>query len=62
MTSTCQKQAVIYRMVMEDHLCLYGLKSKDLLERKGFNVKDHHLKTREETDAFQKKQGVETTP
>ena len=62
MTSTYQKQAVIYRMVMEDHLCPYGLKSKDLLERKGFNVKDHHLKTREETDAFQREHGVETTP
>ncbi len=61
MTSTYQKQAVIHRMVMEDHLCPYGLKSKDLLERKGFNVKDHHLKTREETDAFQRKHGVETT-
>jgi glutaredoxin len=57
-----QKKAELYRMVMEDHLCPYGLKAKDLLERKGFNVEDHHLKTREETDAFQEKHGVETTP
>lgn len=62
MNSNHQKKAELYRMVMEDHLCPYGLKSKDLLERKGFNVEDHHLKTREETDAFQEKHGVETTP
>lgn len=62
MPSTHQKTAKLYRMVMEDHICPYGLKSKDLLERKGFNVDDHHLETREETDAFQKKHGIETTP
>jgi len=56
------KTAELHRMVMEDHLCPYGLKSKDLLERKGFDVDDHHLTTREETDAFKQKHGVETTP
>ncbi|KIZ43398.1 glutaredoxin [Martelella mediterranea] len=49
-------------MVMRDHLCPYGLKSKDLLKRRGFEVDDHHLTTREETDAFMEDQGVETTP
>ncbi|MCF3595059.1 glutaredoxin [Rhodobacteraceae bacterium LMO-12] len=49
-------------MVMPDHLCPYGLKSKDLLEREGYRVEDHHLTTREETDAFMEKHGVETTP
>nr|WP_281721663.1 glutaredoxin [Nitrosomonas nitrosa] len=62
MNSNHQKQAILYRMVMEDHVCPYGLKAKDLLERKGFNVEDHHLKTREDTDAFQEKHGVDTTP
>lgn len=47
---------------MPGHLCPYGLKSKWLLERKGFKVNDHHLTTREQTDAFQEKHGVETTP
>lgn len=28
------KTAELYRMVMPDHTCPYGLKSKDLLERK----------------------------
>ena len=56
------KKAEIYRMVMPDHTCPYGLKSIDLLERKGFLVEDHHLETREETEAFQEKHGVDTTP
>jgi glutaredoxin len=49
-------------MVMEDHLCPYGLKSKDLLEREGFDVDDHHLTTRSETDDFMERHGVDTTP
>lgn len=43
-------------------MCPYGLKSKDLLERNGFTVEDHHLETRAETDAFKAKHRVETTP
>lgn len=56
------KTARLYRMVMPDHICPYGLKSKDMLERHGYEVEDHHLKTREETDAFQREHDVETTP
>lgn len=54
--------ATLYRMVMPEHVCPYGLKSKDLLERQGYTVDDHHLETREETDAFMEKHGVKTTP
>ena len=57
-----EKTAELHRMVMPDHICPYGLKSKDLLERKGYTVEDHHLETREETDAFKAKHQVETTP
>mgnify|MGYP003644513407 FL=1 len=56
------KTAQLHRMVMPDHTCPYGLKSKDLLERNGFTVVDHHLTTREETDAFKREHDVETTP
>ncbi|MFW3615936.1 MauE/DoxX family redox-associated membrane protein [Billgrantia antri] len=56
------KHAQLYRMVMEEHLCPFGLKSKDLLERKGFAVEDHHLTTREETEEFKQKHDVDTTP
>ncbi len=56
------KKAVMYRMVMPGHTCPYGLKSKDLLERSGYEVEDHHLTTREETDAFKAAHDVPTTP
>lgn len=46
------RRATLYRMVMLKHLCPYGLKAKDLLEREGFQVEDHWLTTREETDRF----------
>jgi glutaredoxin len=60
--TTDTKTAKLYRMVMPKHICPYGLKSKDLLERQGYEVEDHHLTTREETDAFMEKHDVETTP
>ncbi len=60
MTQT--KTAQLYRMVMDKHICPYGIKSKDLLKRKGYTVEDHHLTTREETDAFKQKHDVDTTP
>jgi glutaredoxin len=56
------KRAVIHRMVMPSHTCPYGLKAVDLLKRSGFEVEDHHLTTREETDAFKAAHGVATTP
>ena len=61
-TSTAAKTAVLYRMVMPDHTCPYGLKALDLLKRSGFQVEDHHLTTRAETDAFKAQHGVATTP
>lgn len=61
-TNSSPKTAKLYRMVMPGHLCPYGLKSKDLLEREGYSVEDHHLTSREETDAFMQEHDVETTP
>ena len=56
------KKAVIHRMVMPSHTCPYGLKAVHLLKRSGYEVEDHHLETREQTDAFKAQYGVETTP
>ena len=56
------KTATLYRMVMTDHMCPHGLKSKDLLERQGFHVEDRHLTSRDEVDAFKTKHDVKTTP
>lgn len=57
-----QKRAVLYRMVMPEHLCPFGLKSKSLLERQGYAVEDHHLESHEETEAFKREHRVESTP
>jgi glutaredoxin len=56
------KRATLYRMVMPDHTCPWGLKAKDLLRREGYAVDDRHLKTHEETAAFKAQHGVKTTP
>lgn len=56
------KTAELYRMVLPDHLCPFGLKAKDLLERKGYAIDDHPLESRQETDAFMRRHDVETTP
>lgn len=56
------RKAVLYRMVMPSHTCPWGLKARHLLKNQGYEVEDHHLKTREETDAFMAEHGVKTTP
>ena len=56
------KTATVYRMVTDKHICPYGLKTVDLLKDQGYEVKDHHLTNREETDAFKEKHDVKTTP
>ncbi|KQY85150.1 glutaredoxin [Brevundimonas sp. Root1423] len=56
------KHAVLYRMVMPEHVCPWGLKARHLLRSKGFTVDDHWLETREANDAFKAEHGVKTTP
>ena len=46
--SPSANRAELHRMVMPGHLCPFGLKSKALLERKGYEVDDHPLTSREE--------------
>lgn len=60
--TAAEQPAVLYRMVMPDPVCPYGLKALDLLQRKDIAVDDHHLSTREETDRFQAQFSVDTTP
>ena len=60
--STEAKRAVLYRMVMPEHTCPFGLKARYLLKHKGFEVDDHLLTTRAEQDAFKAEHGVTTTP
>ena len=56
------RSATLYRMVLPDHTCPYGMKAKRLLEEHGFRVDDHVLGSRDEVDAFQAQHRVQTTP
>ena len=56
------KSATLYRMMTDQHMCPFGLKSRDLLRRNGFELEDRPLRSREETDAFMRKHEVDTTP
>jgi glutaredoxin 3 len=56
------KTATLYRMVLPDHVCPFGVRAKQMLEQKGFTVDEHILSSREQVDAFQQEQGVQTTP
>ena len=56
------RDAKLYRMVMKDHICPFGLKSLDVLKREGYEVDDHWLTTRDETESFKATHEVETTP
>ena len=62
MKATQKQKALLYRMVTKEHICPFGIKSKDLLEREGYEVEDHPLSTREEADKFKDKYEVNTTP
>ncbi len=56
------RKAAIHRMVMPNHICPWGLKAKYLLEQAGYEVEDHHLTSRAETEAFKAEHKVATTP
>jgi glutaredoxin len=56
------KQATLYRMVLPDHTCPFGVRAKELLDSQGFEVDDRVLASREEVDAFKAEQGIQTTP
>jgi glutaredoxin len=56
------KTAILYRMILPDHTCPFGVRAKQMLEGAGYEVDDRILSSREEVDAFEVEQGVTTTP
>lgn len=56
------KQATLYRMVMDKHVCPWGQKARYLLGREGYEVDDRYLRTPAETEAFKAEHNVKTTP
>lgn len=60
--SSKQETARVYRMMTDEHLCPFGLKTVDLLKRKGYQVEDHTLTSRKAIEEFKEDAGVDTTP
>jgi len=54
--------ATLYRMILPDHTCPFGVRAKALLDAAGYAVDEHILRTRDEVDAFEAEHGVDTTP
>lgn len=56
------RSATLYRMVLPEHTCPFGVRAKQLLEEAGYEVDDRVLSSREEVDALKSDLGVSTTP
>jgi glutaredoxin len=56
------RSATLYRMVLPEHTCPFGVRAKELLEQHGYQIDEHILSSREEVDAFKSEQGLSTTP
>ena len=56
------REAVLYRMILPEHTCPFGVRAKEMLEAGGYEVDDRILRSREEVDRFEEEQGVATTP
>lgn len=56
------RTATLYRMVLPEHTCPFGVRAKQILQSEGFTVDDRILRSREEVDAFKAEHDVATTP
>jgi glutaredoxin len=56
------RSATLYRMILPEHTCPFGVRAKQILEQNGFDIEEHILASRDEVDAFKTEHGVATTP
>ena len=56
------RSVTLYRMVLPDHTCPFGLLAKRMLEDAKLPFDDRLLTSREAVDAFKAEHGVSTTP
>lgn len=56
------RSATLYRMILPEHTCPFGVRAKQLLDEAGYQVDEHILGSRDEVDAFKDEHGVSTTP
>lgn len=59
---TQERDIVLYRMALPDHVCPFGLLAKRMLDDSGKDYDERVLTTREQVDAFKAKHSVATTP
>ena len=56
------RKATLYRMVLPDHICPFGVRALQMLRHAGYDVDDRILSTRLEVEDFKARQGIATTP
>lgn len=56
------QSVVLYRMILPEHTCPFGVRAKQMLEGAEIDFEDRILASRDEVDAFEDEHGVETTP
>lgn len=56
------KTATLYRMVLPEHTCPFGVRARQMLDDAGYQVEEHILQSRADVDAFKDEHGVATTP
>ena len=59
---TEDRSATLYRMVLPDHTCPFGVRAKGMLEQHSFEIEEHILSSRDEVDAYKSEHDVRTTP
>lgn len=56
------REIILYRMVLPEHTCPYGLLAKRMLDDAGIGFDDRLLESREEVESFKAEHRVSTTP
>ena len=56
------RSIILYRMILPEHTCPFGVRAKELLDQAGLPFDDRILSNRDEVDAFKAEHGVATTP
>lgn len=56
------RAATLYRMVLPEHECPFGVRARQLLDDAGWTINEYILVTRDEVEAFKLEYQVATTP
>jgi len=57
-----ERNVTLYRMVLPEHVCPFGLLAKRMLDDAQVSFEDRLLESREEVESFKTDHGVATTP